>query len=57
MARKKASPRSAANLTALDDILMPDGTLKEFEAIAIKEVRAWHLADAMKAGDRRAKAG
>ena len=44
------APRSTAKLTALDDVLKADGKLEEFEAIAIKEVLAWQLAEAMKAG-------
>ncbi len=50
-AKKKAkAPRSAAKLTTLDDFLKAEGKLEEFEAIAIKEVLAWQLAEAMKAG-------
>ncbi len=47
---KKPSPRSAAKLTTLDDVLKEDGRLEEFEAAAIKEVLAWQLAEAMKDG-------
>jgi len=48
--KKKKTPRSAAKLGRLDDFLKDDGKLEEFEAIAIKEVLAWQLADAMKTG-------
>ena len=40
--------RSAAKLTALDDFLNEESKLEEFEAVAIKEVLAWQLADAMR---------
>ncbi len=47
-AKKKAkAPRSAAKLTTLDDFLKAEGKLEEFEAIAIKEVLAWQLAEAI----------
>lgn len=49
-ATKKPSPRSAAKLTTLDDVLKEEGRLEEFEAAAIKEVLAWQLAEAMKDG-------
>ena len=39
----------ADDLTALDDFLKQEGKLEEFEAIAIKEVLAWQIAEAMKA--------
>ncbi len=48
--KKKKTPRSAAKLSALDDVLKSDGKLEEFEAVAIKEVLAWQLAEAMKTG-------
>jgi antitoxin HicB len=41
--------RSAAKLTALDDVLKQEGKLEEFEAVAIKEVLAWQIGEAMKA--------
>ncbi|HWU99524.1 MAG TPA: helix-turn-helix transcriptional regulator [Devosia sp.] len=40
--------RTAQDLTALDQYLAEDGTLGEFEAVAIKEVIAWQIAEAMK---------
>jgi predicted XRE-type DNA-binding protein len=47
MAKKKAS-RTTETLTNLDDFLAEQGTLAEFEAVAIKEVIAWQIAEAMK---------
>ena len=47
MTRKKA--RSAEKLTTLDDFLKPEGKLEEFEAVAIKEVLAGQIAEAMRA--------
>lgn len=47
MASKK-TPRSTAGLTTLDDVLAGEGTLAEFQAVAIKEVLAWQIAEAMK---------
>ena len=46
---KKKKPRSTDNLTTLDDFLKEEGKLEEFEAIAVKEVLAWQIAEAMKA--------
>lgn len=48
--KKKKSARSPRKLTALDDFLKDEGKLEEFEAVAIKEVLAWQLAEAMKVG-------
>jgi predicted XRE-type DNA-binding protein len=48
MKRKKIA-RSADELTTLDDFLKEAGKLEEFEAVAIKEVLAWQIAEAMKA--------
>ena len=49
--KKKAPPRSARSLRSLDDLLKEEGKLEEFEAVAIKEVLAWQLGEAMKAGN------
>jgi|ERR1041384_814706 predicted XRE-type DNA-binding protein len=49
--KKKATPRSARSLSSLDDFLRQEGKLEEFEAVAIKEVLAWQLGEAMKAGN------
>jgi len=46
---KKKSPRSTGALTTLDDFLKQEGKLEEFQAVAIKEVLAWQIAEAMKA--------
>lgn len=48
-AKKKKSPRSTAELSTLDDFLRDEGKLEEFQAIAIKEVLAWQIAEAEKA--------
>jgi predicted XRE-type DNA-binding protein len=48
MKRKKAI-RSTDELTTLDSFLAEEGKLEEFEAVAIKEVLAWQIAEAMKA--------
>jgi antitoxin HicB len=45
---KKKTPRSSAGLTTLDEFLKEEGKLEEFEAVAIKEVLAWQIAEAMK---------
>ena len=50
-AKKKKSPRSPAKLGTLDDLLMEDDKLEEFQATAIKEVLAWQIAEAMKANN------
>ena len=47
--KKKKTRRSAATLTTLDDFLKAEGRIEEFEAVAIKEVIAWQIAEAMKA--------
>ena len=49
MKKKKTSVRSAAKLSTLDDFLKSEGKLDEFEAVAIKEVLAWQIGEAMKA--------
>ena len=46
---KKKTPRSMKELTRLDDFLREEGKLEEFEAVAVKEVLAWQIAEAMKA--------
>jgi antitoxin HicB len=47
--QKKKTPRSTARLTSLDEFLKEEGKLEEFEAVAIKEVLAWQIVEAMKA--------
>lgn len=46
--RKKKAVRSTAKLTTLDDVLGEEGNRDEFEAIAVKEVLAWQIEQAMK---------
>jgi antitoxin HicB len=46
---KRKAPRSLAKFSTLDDFLKAEGKLEEFQAIAIKEVLAWQIAEAMKA--------
>jgi len=41
--------RSTAGLATLDEFLRQEGKLEEFEAVAIKEVLAWQIVEAMKA--------
>jgi antitoxin HicB len=48
-ASKKKAARSSADLSTLDDFLKEEGTFEEFPSIAIKEVLAWQIAQAMKA--------
>lgn len=47
MATKKL--RSTEGFTTLDEVLDKDGTLEAFQAVAIKEVIAWQIAETMKA--------
>ena len=54
MATKKKTkkvPRSARALGSLDGFLKEEGKLDAFEAVAIKEVLAWQLGEAMKSGN------
>ena len=46
---KRKAPRSTSGFSTLDDFLKQRGKLEEFEAIAVKEVLAWQIAEAMKA--------
>jgi antitoxin HicB len=46
---KKKTARSTKELATLDDFLKGEGKLEEFEAVAIKEVLAWQIGEAMKA--------
>jgi antitoxin HicB len=48
---KKKAGRSTAGLTSLDDFLKEEGKREEFEAIAVKEVLAWQIGEAMKASN------
>lgn len=49
MKKKRKAARSPRALTTLDQFLEDVGKLEEFEAVAIKEVLAWQIAEAMKA--------
>ena len=49
MAKKKARRRSARGLSTLDGFLAKEGKREEFEAVAVKEVLAWQIGEAMKA--------
>jgi antitoxin HicB len=49
--KKKRTARSTAKLSTLDDVLKGEGKLEEFEAVAIKEVLAWQIGEAMKANN------
>jgi predicted DNA-binding protein (UPF0251 family) len=51
VAGKKREARSTARLTTLDDVLDKEGKRDEFEAIAVKEVLAWQIEQAMKANN------
>jgi antitoxin HicB len=48
MAKKRKAVRSTAKLSALDDFLTEEGKREEFEAVAVKEVLAWQIEQAMK---------
>ena len=42
------TPRSTENFPTLDDFLDVEGTREAFQAVAIKEVLAWQIEQAMK---------
>jgi antitoxin HicB len=46
---KAKKPRSIEGFTSLDEFLDEEGKREEFQAVAIKEVLAWQIAEAMKA--------
>ena len=46
--KKKKAPRSTAKFTSLDGFLEEQGKREEFEAVAVKEVLAWQIAEAMR---------
>lgn len=46
---KIAKPRSTSDLSTLDAFLDEEGVREAFQAVAIKEVLAWRLGEAMKA--------
>lgn len=47
----KRPARSTAKLATLDDFLKEQGKAEEFEAVAVKEVLAWQIGEAMKANN------
>ena len=48
MKKKKKTPRSTAGFDSLNDFLKEEGKLEEFQAVAVKEVLAWQIAEAMR---------
>ena len=48
MSTEATTPRTLEGLTSVDGFLAEEGKLEAFEAIAIKEVLAWQLENAMK---------
>jgi antitoxin HicB len=46
---KTKKRRSVKKFTTLDDFLSEEGTREAFQAVAVKEVLAWQIAEAMKA--------
>jgi antitoxin HicB len=49
MTKRPKKTRSVRKLSTLDDFLAEEGRREEFEAIAVKEVLAWQIGEAMKA--------
>jgi hypothetical protein len=49
MAKRAKGRRSVRKLSTLDDFLVQEGKREEFEAVAVKEVLAWQIGEAMKA--------
>ncbi len=49
MTAKHPTPRPTVGFSTLDGFLAEEGKLEEFQAIAIKEVLAWQIEEAMKA--------
>jgi antitoxin HicB len=45
---KKKTPRAVDELSSLDDFSKEEGKREEFEAVAIKEVLAWQIGEAMR---------
>ena len=45
---KKNPPRDVSELSSLDELLAEEGTLEAYQAVAIKEVLAWQIEQAMK---------
>jgi antitoxin HicB len=49
MKKRQKRSRTTGRLSTLDDFLAGQGKREEFEAVAIKEVLAWQIEQAMKA--------
>src|SRR4051794_14874691 len=49
MKKTPKRPRATGKLSTVDDFLAAEGKREEFEALAIKEVLAWQIGQAMKA--------
>jgi len=49
MTKRPKRTRSVRKLGTLDDFLAKEGKREEFEAVAVKEVLAWQIGEAMKA--------
>ncbi len=49
MTKRPKKTRSTRRLGTLDDFLAKEGKREEFEAVAVKEVLAWQIGEAMKA--------
>jgi antitoxin HicB len=49
MIKRPKRPRNARKLSTLDNFLASEGKREEFEAVAVKEVLAWQIGEAMKA--------
>jgi len=49
MAKNTKRRRSTRRLSTLDDFLAKEGKREDFEAVAVKEVLAWQIGEAMKA--------
>jgi len=49
MTAHSAMPRTTDGFSTLDGFLAEEGKLEEFQAVAIKEVLAWQIEEAMKA--------
>ena len=47
--KRNKRPRSRNDLISLEDFLKGESKLEEFEAVAIKEVLAWQIMEAMRA--------
>src|SRR5215471_6068751 len=46
--KRRVARRSVAELGTLDEFLKEEGALEAFEAVAVKEVLAWQITEAMR---------